>query len=82
MLYLADVVLCIRVLGRCFAKDAILKVVEAQRALMKQKSPLSDCGEGLAVLGKEYKGFLTTSSHPLKLTIRDYLKSKLMRLGR
>ena len=71
-----------RVLGRCFAKDAILKVVEAQRALMKQKSPLSDCGEGLAVLGKKYKGFLTTSSHPLKLTIRDYLKSKLMRLGR
>ena len=71
-----------RVLGRCFAKDAISKVVEAQRALLKQKSPVSDCVEGLAVLGKKYKGFLTTSSHPLKLTIRDYLKSKLLRLGR
>ena len=72
-----------RVLGRCFAKEAILKVVEAQRALLKQKSPVSDCSdEGLAVLGKKYKGFLTSSSHPLKLTIRDYLKSKLMRLGR
>ena len=59
-----------------------MKVVEAQRALLKQKSPVSDCGdEGLAVLGKKYKGFLTSSSHPLKLTIRDYLKSKLMRLG-
>ena len=73
------------VLGRCFAKDSILKVVEAQRALLKEKSPVSDCGgrEGFLVKsGKKYKGFLTTSSHPLKLTIRDYLKSKLLRLGR
>ena len=69
------------VLGRCFANDAILKVVEAQRSLLKQKNPVSDCGKGLAV-GKKYKGFLTTSSHPLQLTIRDYLKSKLLRLGR
>ena len=73
-----------RVLGRCFAKGATLKVVEAQRDLVKQKSPASDCKgkEGLAVLVQKYKGFLTTSSHPLKLTIRDYLKNKLLRLGR
>ena len=72
------------VLGRCFAKASILKVVEAQRSLLKEKSPVSDCGgsEGFLAVGKKYKGFLTTSSHPLKLTIRDYLKSKLLRLGR
>ena len=71
----------VRFLGRCFANDAILKVVEAQRALLNKKEPVSDCAEGLAV-GKKFKGFLTSGSHPLKLTIRDYLKSKLLRLGR
>jgi len=73
------------ILGRCFEKDSILKVVEAQRALLKEKSPVSDCSgreDFLVESGKKYKGFLTTSSHPLKLTIRDYLKSKLLRLGR
>ena len=58
-----------------------MKVVEAQRALLNKKKPVSDCAEGL-VVGKKFKGFLTSGSHPLKLTIRDYLKSKLLRLGR
>ena len=68
-----------------FAKAPLLKVVEAQRVLLRQKAPMVlDCptgGLGLADV-RMFKGLLTSGSHPLKLTIRDYLKSKLLRLGR
>ena len=71
------------VLGRCFAKAPLLKVVEAQRVLLRQKAPVVlDCPTGGLADGGMFKGFLTSGSHPLKLTIRDYLKSKLLRLGR
>ena len=72
------------VLGRCFAKAPLLKVVETQRVLLRQKAPplVLDCPTGGLTDVRMFKGFLTSGSNPLKLTIRDYLKSKLLRLGR
>ena len=61
------------------ARPDIAMVVRRQSGYMTGGLPGCQLG-GRAGEDRVYQGFLA-NNHPLKLSLKDYLKSKLLRLG-